>query len=61
MCRDLFEQLLATGGPEQQAIVDRLRLETATATAVRAAAEAELPAINALPAALLRRAFSGEL
>jgi len=29
--------------------------------AVRAGAERELAAINALPAAMLRRAFSGEL
>jgi type I restriction enzyme S subunit len=46
---------------QQQAIIDRLRLELAAAKQVRAAAEAELAAVKALPATLLRRAFSGEL
>lgn len=45
---------------QQQAIIDRLRLELAAAKQVRAAAETEVAAINALPSALLRRAFSGE-
>ncbi len=47
--------------PEQQRIVAILREQMAAVEKARAAAEAELEAINALPAALLRRAFSGEL
>jgi len=35
--------------------------QMATVDKARAAAEEELNTINALPAALLRRAFSGEL
>jgi type I restriction enzyme S subunit len=38
-----------------------LREQIAAVDKVRAAAEEELNTINALPAALLRRAFSGEL
>jgi type I restriction enzyme S subunit len=38
-----------------------LKEQMAAADKARAAAEAELATINALPAALLRRAFAGEL
>ena len=41
--------------------VGRLREQMAEAERVRMATEEELAAINALPDALLRRAFSGEL
>ena len=47
--------------PEQQRIAGVLREQMVTAEKARAAAEAELTAVNALPAALLRRAFAGEL
>ena len=47
--------------PEQQRIVDLLQEQMAVVEKARAAAEEELRTINALPAALLRRAFSGEL
>jgi type I restriction enzyme S subunit len=46
---------------EQHRIGDILKAQMATAEQARSAAEAELAAINALPAALLRRAFSGGL
>lgn len=46
---------------EQQRIVTRLEEQMAEAQQLREALEAELAAINALPAALLRRAFRGEL
>ena len=46
---------------EQQRIVVILKAQMAAAEKARSAAEAELAAINALPAALLRRAFNGEL
>lgn len=54
-----FPFLLTTRG-EQQAIAERLRWEMNVARSVCTAAGAELAAINALPAALLHRAFSGE-
>jgi len=47
--------------PEQRRIAGILREQMAAVERARAAAEAELEAIEALPAALLRRAFSGEL
>jgi len=47
--------------PEQQRIAMILREQMAAVEKARAAAEAELAAINALPAALLRRAFNGEI
>jgi len=47
--------------PEQQRIVGVLREQMAAVEKARKAAEAELDTINALPAALLRRAFNGEL
>jgi type I restriction enzyme S subunit len=46
---------------EQERIAGILREQMAAVERARAAAEAELEAIEALPAALLRRAFSGEL
>lgn len=46
---------------EQKRIAAILREQMAAVEKARAAAEAELNAINALPAALLRRAFSGGL
>uniref|UniRef100_A0A7C4RTT9 Restriction endonuclease subunit S n=1 Tax=Desulfatirhabdium butyrativorans TaxID=340467 RepID=A0A7C4RTT9_9BACT len=46
---------------EQQRIVAILREQMAAVEKARKASEEELAAINALPAALLRRAFSGEL
>lgn len=47
--------------PEQQRIAAMLREQMAAVEKARKAAEEELETINALPAALLRRAFSGEL
>lgn len=47
--------------PEQRRIAGVLSEQMAAAQKARAAAEEELAAINALPAALLRRAFNGEL
>ena len=60
------DQLLAYSAPvpplsEQRRIAGALREKMAAVEKARAAAEAELETINALPAALLRRAFSGEL
>ncbi|MGB7511427.1 MAG: restriction endonuclease subunit S [Pelodictyon phaeoclathratiforme] len=46
---------------EQQRIVILLEEQMAMVEKARIAAEAELKAINTLPAALLRRAFNGEL
>ena len=46
---------------EQRRIAGVLREQMAAVERARAAAQAELEAIQALPAALLRRAFSGEL
>ncbi len=46
---------------EQRRIVAIIEDQIATAEKARAAAAAELAAINALPATLLRRAFAGEL
>ncbi|MEI7672349.1 MAG: hypothetical protein WCK00_09580, partial [Deltaproteobacteria bacterium] len=45
----------------QHSIVTKLRENVAIAEKARAAAEEELNTINALPAALLRRAFNGEI
>jgi len=47
--------------PEQCRIAAVLREQMAAVDKARAAAEAELNTINALPAALLRRAFNGEI
>ncbi|MDI9571422.1 MAG: restriction endonuclease subunit S [Pseudomonadota bacterium] len=47
--------------PEQQRIAAILNEQMAAVDKARTAAEAELETINALPAALLRRAFNGEL
>jgi len=47
--------------PEQRRIAAVLREQMATVEKARAAAQEELATINALPAALLRRAFNGEL
>jgi len=44
---------------EQRQIIATLNAKMAIAKQTRAAAEAELEAIEALPAALLRRAFRG--
>ena len=60
------EKLLALQIPlpplaEQQRIAAILREQMAAVEKARAAAQAELDAINALPAALLRRAFNGEI
>jgi type I restriction enzyme S subunit len=46
---------------EQKRIVGSLDEQIAATERARAAAEAQSAAINAMPAALLRRAFSGEL
>ena len=46
---------------EQKRIAAILNEQMAAAERVRKAAEEELATINVLPAALLRRAFSGEL
>ena len=46
---------------EQRQIAPGLSEEMAVAEALRKRAEEQLHAINALPAALLRQAFSGEL
>jgi len=46
---------------EQELLVRTLDAEMAIAKRVRQAAEGELAALKALPAALLRQAFSGEL
>ena len=47
--------------PEQKRIAAILREQMVAVEKARAAAEAELQTINALPAALLRRAFNGEI
>lgn len=47
--------------PEQQRIASVLKEQMAAVEKARAAAEAELEMIHALPAALLRRAFNGEM
>ena len=47
--------------PEQKRIAAILNEQMAAVERARKAAEEELAAINALPAALLRRAFAGEL
>jgi len=66
--RPKLNQALASNIPvplppltEQKRIAAILRDQMATVNKARVAAEAELETINALPAALLRRAFSGEL
>jgi len=46
---------------EQERIAGVLREQMRSAEKARAAAEEELAAINSLPAALLRRAFNGEI
>lgn len=46
---------------EQQMIATRLKEQLVLVDKARASAEAELQTINALPAALLRKAFNGEL
>ncbi|MDP2895065.1 MAG: restriction endonuclease subunit S [bacterium] len=46
---------------EQRRIAGVLKEQVAAVEKARAAAEAELETINALPAALLRRAFNGEI
>ena len=46
---------------EQRRLAGVLREQMAAAEKARTAAEAEMQTINALPAALLRRAFNGEL
>ena len=46
---------------EQTRIAASLKRRTASVDSARTAAEAELETINALPAALLRQAFNGEL
>ena len=46
---------------DQQRIAEMLKVHMAAVDKVRGAAEKELQTINALPVALLRRAFSGEL
>lgn len=46
--------------PEQQRIVTIIEEQMADIDAARAAIEAELEALNAMPAAMLRRAFNGE-
>ena len=47
--------------PEQQRIAARLNEQMEAATALRTGLEAQLAEIDALPTALLRRAFSGAL
>jgi len=47
--------------PEQRGIVQMLSEQLATAERLVAAADAEVTAIDALSAAILRRAFSGEI
>jgi type I restriction enzyme S subunit len=47
--------------PEQRRIAGILKEQMAAVEKARAAAEAQLSEINALPAALLRQAFSGQL
>ncbi len=47
--------------PDQQRIAEVLREQMAAVEKARAAAEEELNTINTLPAALLRRAFNGEI
>ncbi len=47
--------------PEQERIAGILREQMAAVAKAPAAAEAELETIDALPAALLRRVFGGEL
>ena len=47
--------------PQQKRIVALISEQIAAVEKARIAAEAELKAINTLPAALLRRAFNGEL
>jgi len=46
---------------EQQRIVGILKEQMAAVKKIRAAAEVELEMVNTLPAALLRRAFAGEI
>jgi type I restriction enzyme S subunit len=53
--------LMAPSLREQQAVTARIADHSAKMERVRTAAEAQLAAINALPAALLRQTFSGAL
>jgi type I restriction enzyme S subunit len=53
--------LMAPPLAEQQQVVGHLKEQLAAAEKARKALENQLAAIDALPAALLRRAFSGEL
>jgi type I restriction enzyme S subunit len=60
------EMLLGTNIPlpsldEQRRIAGMLNARLAIVEKARAAAEAQLDAVNALPATLMRRAFNGEL
>ena len=48
-------------GEERKLIVGILKEQIAAVEKARAAAETELQTINSLPAALLRRAFNGEI
>ena len=63
LTRDYVDNLVIPLPPlaEQKRIAAVLREQMACVEQARAVAEAELEAINALPAALLRRAFSGEI
>ena len=47
--------------PEQRRIAALLKVQMAVVDKIRGTAEKELETINTLPAALLRRAFNGEL
>ncbi|MEW5717198.1 MAG: hypothetical protein AB1817_01085, partial [Chloroflexota bacterium] len=60
------EQLFAWNAPavplsEQKRIAAQIKQQMKHACQLRASAQAQLDAINALPAAYLRRAFRGEL
>ena len=60
--RQVLDQLIPLPPlPEQKRIVGILGDRLSTIDKARTATEAQLQAINALPAALLRQAFNGEL
>jgi type I restriction enzyme S subunit len=61
--RKEVHKIIVTHPPleEQRRLADMLHEQMVAVENVRAAAEEELQTINALPAALLRRAFSGEI
>ena len=60
--RQVLDQLIPLPPlPEQKRIAGILGDRLFTIDKARAATEAQLQAINALPAALLRQAFNGEL